>query len=106
MIAYLLPEADARPGVKWEEDERVRREVLVQTFVQEPIGIEFKCYTRNGEDSGFIPPKGISLTIRSPVVFAAMHEEYRVRDSVRHRISRVRARRVIGRLTSRPWGRI
>ena len=87
MIAYLLPEADARPGVEWEEDERVRREVLVQTFVQEPVGIEFKCYTRNGEDSGFIPPKGISLTIRSPVVFAAMHEEYRVRDSVFHRVS-------------------
>ena len=39
--AYLLAKANARSSVEREEDERVRHQVLAQTFVDEPIGVEF-----------------------------------------------------------------
>ena len=42
--AYLLTETDTGPGVEGEEDERVRREVLVQPFVQEAIRVELQSY--------------------------------------------------------------
>ena len=42
--ADLLSEADAWAGVKGEEDERVRREVLLQPFVEEPVRVEFHRY--------------------------------------------------------------
>ncbi len=40
-IAYLLTEANARPCIEREEIERVRKEILWQTLVEEAIGIEF-----------------------------------------------------------------
>ena len=44
--ADLLTETDTWAGVKGEEDERVRREVLLQPFVEEPVRVEFhRCFT-------------------------------------------------------------
>jgi hypothetical protein len=37
----LLSETNSRPGIEREEDERVRNEVLLDSFVQEPVRIEF-----------------------------------------------------------------
>lgn len=36
-----MPKADSRAGVEGQEDERVRREVLVETFVKEAVRIKF-----------------------------------------------------------------
>ena len=42
---HLLSETDARTGVEGEEDERVWGEVLVNTVIQEPVGIVLLGYT-------------------------------------------------------------
>lgn len=39
--SYLLPEADAWAGVKWQEDERILRDVFLEARVQETVGVEF-----------------------------------------------------------------
>ena len=39
---HLLAETDARSGVEGHEDERVRREVLVQALVKEAVGVELQ----------------------------------------------------------------
>ena len=41
MIAYLLPEADARPSVEWEEDEWIWGEIFLYSFVEEAIRVKF-----------------------------------------------------------------
>ena len=39
-MTRLLPEADTWARVEGEEDERVRGEVLVNTFIEEAVGVE------------------------------------------------------------------
>ena len=43
MGRHLLPETDARAGVERQEDEWVRVEVLVQSLVDEPVGVKVVC---------------------------------------------------------------
>jgi len=44
VIGELLPETDAWAGVEWEEDEWVGGEILLQTVIDEAVGVEFVCY--------------------------------------------------------------
>ena len=41
VVRELLPEADARPRVEGQEDERVRREVPMQPLIDEAVRVEF-----------------------------------------------------------------
>ena len=43
---YLLAETDARAAIERQEDERVRDEVLPDTFVQEPVRVKLISYGR------------------------------------------------------------
>ena len=43
VVGKLLPEANSRPSVKREEDERVWSEVLREPVVEETIWVEFLC---------------------------------------------------------------
>ena len=44
VVCELLSKADSWSGVKWEENEGVRNEVLLDSFIQEPVRIElFRC---------------------------------------------------------------
>jgi hypothetical protein len=40
---YLLAETNTRPSIKGKEDERIRRQILVQTIIDESVWIEFHC---------------------------------------------------------------
>ena len=39
-----MAKANTRPGVEGEEDERVRDDILLHAFVDEPLGVERKRY--------------------------------------------------------------
>ena len=41
---HLLSKADTRSSVEWQEDERLRGEVFLETVVQETIWVEFVGY--------------------------------------------------------------
>ena len=43
-VCELLSETNSRSGIEWEEDEGVGNEVLLDSFVQEPIRIELFRY--------------------------------------------------------------
>ena len=60
-MTYLLSETDARSSVERQEDERVWDEVLVETFVEESIGVELKC-------------------VRAPEIRPSLHKHDRVED--------------------------
>lgn len=47
---YLLSEADARPGVERQKDERIRRQVLVQAFIEEAIWIKEVRWKKENRD--------------------------------------------------------
>jgi len=50
VIGELLPETDTWAGVEWEEDEWVGGEILLQTVIDEAVGVEFvRCGGRISE---------------------------------------------------------
>ena len=74
MNADLLAEADSRTGVEWEEDERVRNEVFLYTFVNEPIGIKLlSCGRYYGQTMRDLHRRASVLTRRPPIFHIAMH---------------------------------
>lgn len=44
--SHLLPKADTRTRVEWEEDERVRGQVLLKALVEETIRVELQSCRR------------------------------------------------------------
>ena len=44
VVCELLSETNPRSSVEWKEDEGIGNEVLLDSFIQEPVGIEiFRC---------------------------------------------------------------
>ena len=55
MGAHLLAEANARPGVEGEEDERVGGKVLLYPLVEEAVRVESQSYTGRRSARTFKP---------------------------------------------------
>ena len=50
MSAYLLTKTNARASIEWKEDEWLWCEILVQTIVEEAVGIKFfSCPGRSNQ---------------------------------------------------------
>jgi len=80
VVCELLSEANSWSGVEREEDEGIRDEVLLDSFIQEPVRIEFfRC---RGPRSPTIPEGQNNydgeLTVRTPEVLPSMHQPSQV----------------------------
>ena len=78
--AYLLAKANAWTGVEREEGERVHHQILAQTFVDEPVGVEFlSCGDAQRSANVASGLQSCSKrTCGSPVLRVPVHVEYGV----------------------------
>ena len=75
VVCELLSEADPGSGVEWKEDEGVRDEVLLDSFIQEPFRVElFRCRElRLLMSHGDRECYERELTIGTPEILSPMH---------------------------------
>ena len=84
VVRELLPEADARARVEGQEDERVRREVLVQSLVEEAVRVEL-LGCADVVRGGVVRWSAEDCTVGPPEFLAAVHALHRVRNALYHR---------------------
>ena len=80
---YLLSKADTRPRIEGQEDEWVRREVLVQPLVEEAVRVEL-LGCGDVVRGGVVRWSAEDCTVGPPEFLAAVHALHRVRNALYH----------------------